>query len=121
MVRRRVWTAISILMGTVACLGGGSTDGDCDHTLGQVIVELTTGEGPYLYGNPVVTVTYPGGVDVDYSVDEYGHIEFEVESGTYTIEAGDEVGGCFTEEPTVLDVEECGVHEVELIMSLCFG
>jgi hypothetical protein len=120
MISVRELLAGAVLMGLSACGLGDSPDA-CDHTLGQVIVDLSTGEGPYNYGSPVVTVTYPGDVDIDYTVDESGHLEFEVESGTYIIEAGDETGGCFTDEPTTLDVEPCGVHEVELVMSVCWG
>ena len=93
----------------------------CDHTLGFVSVELTDGEVAYDYGSPVVTVTYPSGDDIDYAVEAGGHLEFQVAYGSYILQAADEIGGCFTEEPTSLEVEQCGEHEVELVMSLCWG
>jgi len=100
---------------------GMSACGNCDQTQGTVALSLMGGGVIYDYGTPVVTVTYPSGVEVDYSVGTDGYLEFEVEEGTYILDASDDVGGCFTEDSTTIEVESCGLHEVELQMEICFG
>ena len=114
--------ACSVLMVTSACGDSGDNEhcGD-DNAIGFVTIDVMDGEQMYDYGNAVVTMTYPSGDEIDYLTDSVGHLEFEVPPGTYLIQAADEVGGCFTEEATTLEVEPCATHDVELLMSICFG
>ena len=122
MISFKAILACSILMVTSACGGSGDNDycGD-DNSIGFVTIDLMDGEQVYDYGNPVVTVTYPSGDEIDYLTDSVGHLEFEVSPGTYLIQAADEVAGCFTEEATTLEVELCATHDVELQLSICLG
>ncbi len=113
------------LLTSIACTDKAEQNlndtGECGFSHGRLWGQVYGMEGENPYGSAIVKVTPEGGEPIDVSADLQGLYEVELSPGDYEVGAADDIGGCFTENDLSVSVEACGSHEINPVMSECFG
>jgi len=102
--------------------GGSTCNGTRGTLTGDVYLNAAPGQPSSMpAGGALIALRRaPDDIPLYGKADDQGHYNLEIPPGDWLV-TGEESSGCTTNEPMAVTVDPCGVHELDLVIDLCFG